>query len=265
MEKDNLNTQAHERLSELSTLIGKIETILKTSSKDKIWCKQRGNAFQYYKIGTGKKPARTYIRKKNIEIAKKGIQAEYYSNILPVLVSLNKSLKTFARHYDFQKIEKVYKKMPIAKQRLITPIFIDNETYAKQWQSKSYEHKLEQPDKTLITMKKEAVRSKSELIIANLLNTNGIPYHYEYPVQIYSDVILHPDFFCLNKRTCQEFYWEHCGKMDDPDYSKKLVRRLSLYARKNILPGKNLILTMETTDQPLNIKDLEKIISCFLF
>ena len=97
-----------------------------------------------------------------------------------------------------------------------------------------------------------------------MLNSKGIPYHYEVPVKISKEVTLHPDFFCLNKRTRQEFYWEHCGKMDDPDYSQKLVNRLAIYAQKDIIVGKNLILTMETQKQPLNIKVVEKVIAALL-
>ena len=75
---------------------------------------------------------------------------------------------------------------------------------------------------------------------------------------------LYPDFLCLNKRTRQEFYWEHCGMMDDFEYSGNLVTRLSIYAQKNIILGKNLILTMETRKQQLNTKDIEKVIEALL-
>ena len=52
--------------------------------------------------------------------------------------------------------------------------------------------------------------------------------------------------------------------MDDSAYSEKLVKRLAIYAQKNIFPGKNLILTMETQEQPLNIKDVKKVIDALL-
>lgn len=58
--------------------------------------------------------------------------------------------------------------------------------------------------------------------------------------------------------------WEHCGKMNDSEYSANLVKRLALYAQKNIIPGKNLILSMETLEQPLSTKDIENLIKTFL-
>ena len=264
MEKDFLHEQTQVRLKDYSELITKIETFLKTSSKDKIWCKQRNNSFQYYKIDHKKKDVRIYIRKKNIAIAKNAIQAEYYSKLLTVLKDNYNALKTFSSHYDFLKILNVYKRFPLAKQVLINPICIDDNLYATEWQAKDYERKKDQPEGNLVTLKNEKVRSKSEVIIANMLNTKGIPYHYEYPVQIKGDSIFHPDFLCLNKRTRQEFYWEHCGKMDDIEYSRSFVKRLSYYSQKNILPGKNLILTMETSDRPLNTKEIERVINSYL-
>ena len=52
--------------------------------------------------------------------------------------------------------------------------------------------------------------------------------------------------------------------MDDPEYAGDLARRLTLYAQKNIICGKNLILTMETLKNPLNTKDVERTIETFL-
>ena len=79
-----------------------------------------------------------------------------------------------------------------------------------------------------------------------------------------SSVTLYPDFLCLNTRTRQEFYWEHFGLMDDPDYSKKATGKLRLYTENGILPGRNLIITMETQTDPPSIRALEKLIEEFL-
>lgn len=264
MEKDNLHEEAQKRLEELSILIGKIESQLKTASKDKIWCQQKGKCMQYYKIDSHKNYARTYIHKKDIQIAKNAVFSEYYGAFLSVLKQNTRALKRFSAQYDFHKLVEVYKKLPYAKKLLVSPLIQDDESFASQWQSRNYEHKKEQPEENLVTLKNEHVRSKSEVIIANLLNAKKIPYHYEFPLELKDGYIIYPDFICLNKRTRQEFYWEHCGKMDDSEYSASLVKRLSLLAQKNILPGKNLILTMESTAQPLNTREVERIIETFL-
>ena len=54
------------------------------------------------------------------------------------------------------------------------------------------------------TYKGERVRSKSEMIIANELFRNNIPYKYELPIELENwnkKVTIYPDFTVLNKRT----------------------------------------------------------------
>lgn len=173
-------------------------------------------------------------------------------------------MNNFLVVYKPDNLEQIYKDLPQSRKQLVQPIFLDNETYARQWQSQKFERKKDQPDGTYQTIKAEAVRSKSEIIIANLLNEKKVPYHYEYPVPLSNGVIIHPDFFCLNKRTRQEFYWEHCGKMDDLEYTANLTQRFSEYSKCGIIPGKNLIITMETSKTPLETKAVERLIAAFL-
>ena len=52
--------------------------------------------------------------------------------------------------------------------------------------------------------------------------------------------------------------------MDDAEYATKSARKLRHYAENNIFLGRNLIITMETQDEPLNIKIIEKNILEFL-
>ena len=264
MKNDDFSLKIQEKYRENSFLIEKIERILEDKPYQKIWCRQQGKNFQYYIIKSGNKISRKYIRKKDLGIVTTEVQKEYYFRLLPLLKKHQKLFSTFLLQFNEEKLIDVYRKLPLAKRILIQPLFIDNETFAAQWQAKNYERKKEQPERNLVTAKGESVRSKSEVIIANMLNAKGVPYHYEFPVTVRSGLVLYPDFFCLNKRTRQEVYWEHCGMMDDPEYTSGLVKRLSLYSQKNIIPGKNLILTMETSELPLNTKEVEKMIAAFL-
>lgn len=92
----------------------------------------------------------------------------------------------------------------------------------------------------------------------------GVPYRYEYPIATTKWYEFHPDFYCLNIRTREEFAWEHCGMMDDPGYTSNLVSKLREYGEMGYWLGKNLILTFETISNPLNIKTLEKTIEKYL-
>ena len=120
-----------------------------------------------------------------------------------------------------------------------------------------------------LTARGERVRSKSEIIIADTLFRLKIPYRYEYPLNLKNTkgekLTLYPDFTCLNLRTRREFYWEHFGMMDNSEYSENVVQKLHLYEQNGIIPGKNLIITMETSTIPINTKQIELLAKSYLF
>ena len=58
-------------------------------------------------------------------------------------------------------------------------------------------------------------------------------------------------------------YWEHNGKMGDPDYVEKMVNRINLYNQAEIFQGDNLFLTFESEKTPFDIKTLDNIINRF--
>ena len=62
----------------------------------------------------------------------------------------------------------------------------------------------------------------------------------------------------------KKFAWEHFGMMDDPDYAARATEKLELYAENGFFPGKNLIITMETSAKPLSSKLLKSLIKTYL-
>jgi len=86
-----------------------------------------------------------------------------------------------------------------------------------------------------ITARGEAVRSKSEVIIANLLHSEKIDYHYESPLEIYG-VTKYPDFTIEDDDTGKKYYWEHCGMLGDVVYKRRWERKKAWYRDQQILP-----------------------------
>ena len=253
--------QLRQKQEEFLGLAKRMQEFIKNAPKERLRIRKKGTHYQYY---LEKNTKRTYIPKKNLETAKKLAQRDYYKKLLPGVIKNLKAMKLFFKDYNADKLEQSYSNLSAARRQLVQPIFLDNETYAQAWQAKNYERKKDAPDGSFLTLKNEQVRSKSEIIIANLLNSKKIPYHYEYPVKLSSGAIIYPDFFCLNKRTRQEFYWEHCGKMDDPDYTERMIQRIADYSKIGIIPGKNLILSFETGKTPLETKAVEGLIEAYL-
>ena len=171
-------------------------------------------------------------------------------------------------------VEALYEGLCKTRQVLIEPVTLSDEQYAERWKKKVLPSAGEgmpfsEDSQKYYTANGECVRSKSEVIIADALLRNGVPYCYEVPLKLkrigdVGKVTFHPDFLCLNVRTRGEFYWEHFGKMDDEDYKDNAVGKLNLYAENGFLPGRNLIITMESGVESLDTRVVEKMIKEFL-
>ena len=115
------------------------------------------------------------------------------------------------------------------------------------------------------TDKCEMVRSKSEVIMANILYQyrKDLLYKYERPLEVMMAgkvQTMHPDFTILNLHTGIICYWEHAGRMDDSRYANQFVQKMNLYLENDIFQGENLIVTYETMNFPLNIQNVKTII-----
>ena len=51
--------------------------------------------------------------------------------------------------------------------------------------------------------------------------------------------------------------------MDDPDYCQGALRKIRMYESFEIIPGKNLILTMEMSTIPLNLAVIKSMIEAY--
>lgn len=90
----------------------------------------------------------------------------------------------------------------------------------------------------------DMVRSKSEVIIANLLHERGIEFRYEKPLYATVEGTMYlPDFTLIWQG--EEIYWEHLGRLDLPDYRKKWEAK-ELWYHKHF-PGR-LLVTREGSD-----------------
>ena len=92
-------------------------------------------------------------------------------------------------------------------------------------------------EKNLIhrTARGELVRSKSEVIIANLLHANRVNYQYEAPLEVDS-LIKYPDFTIEDDDTGEMYYWEHLGMLSDYNYRQRWNKKLMWYREQGILP-----------------------------
>ena len=262
------------RIFELSNLLAIKQKALKAAPEGNLRISKSNGVVQYYHKSTSEKSGGHYILAKNKKLAQQLAQKEYDKKVLEAANQELKLLNRILHQYEQLQlrnkiVEKIFSNLTKLRQKLIKPVHLSDETFAAQWLASSYEKKsFAENTPKYATARGDFVRSKSENIIADTLYRMSIPYRYEFPLEVKTGdgrrIKLHPDFCCLNLRTRQEFYWEHFGMMDNSDYAEQAVGKLSLYAHNGFYIGKNLIITTETSKQPLSTKLVEKIIKEFL-
>ena len=266
--------QIEARITELEEVLKTKQFAVKKNPSGLVRIVRRGKSLLFYKRSSPSDAQGTYMPRSQEKLAHTLIQNDYDQKTIPAIEAEIKELKDFIKAYKEKGSDTVYQKLASTRREIVTPLTLDDEQYAAAWLKVEYRHKKFAEDAPpLFTDNNEQVRSKSEMIIANDLKAAGVPYRYEFPllldrnpeVEVDTDFChLHPDFYCLNLRTRQEFAWEHFGMMDDPDYAARATEKLGLYAENGFFPGKNLIITMETSAKPLSSKLLKSVIQTYL-
>ena len=108
-------------------------------------------------------------------------------------------------------------------------------------------------EKKLATLSEYFVRSKSEVIIANMLVSEEVPFVYEEPLYAPDGTMFLPDFTV--KFRGETYYWEHVGRLDLPDYRAHWEIKEKWYEKH--FPGR-LLITYEGKDLSIAAMDIIK-------
>lgn len=263
----NLYDVANRRYEELKKIEESKEASLDKAPTGKIHIINSNNHTQFYLRKDKTDTNGEYLAKS--DKTKIGIytQKAYDEKILKIVKEEIKVLNSFMRRSqnNVNMIQQVYSNYPDEVKKYVTPIDMSDEDFIKLWQSIPYEAIII-PEYIPVyeTKKKERVRSKSELNIANALYEKGIPYKYEYPLKLKNGVIIHPDFTILNVERRKVIYWEHRGMMDDKDYARNSVQKMKSYMQNGFFLGSELIITEETSTNPLGTNEIKAVISKYL-
>lgn len=135
---------------------------------------------------------------------------------------------------------------------------------AASWFEDAYESSAPFSERRIIkTIHGEMVRSKSECMIADSLFLSGLPYRYEWGRDFCGNVV-HPDFIIMHPVTGKFIIWEHLGLADYSDYLQENIKKLEIYAKAGFIAGKNLIITTESAEHPLDSDTVNLVIKRFL-
>ena len=261
------------RVSELKQLLTVKRKELRNAPEGFLRISKSNGVVQYYRRADAADKRGKYIPAKDKELAEQLAQKEYDKKIIRAaereIRLINYTLKSYNQLESKKQLaEKNADCLAPLRRALVKPVHLSDSEYAHRWQALPYKGKSFSPDApSYITARGERVRSKSENLIADTLYRLSIPYRYEFPQSLKNSagerLTIHPDFTCLDLRTRREFFWEHFGMMDNPEYSESAIRKLRLYEANGFLPGKNLIITTETSKLPVNSKQIERIAKAF--
>ena len=196
------------------------------------------------------------------------VEDDYCRKLLQKIQKQIHLLEKLQKEYQGE-LEEIYDSLHPGRKRLIEPMIKPVNTIIREFENITYVGKEfdASDDSAFYTIKGERVRSKSEVLIANELFRNGIPYHYELPIHLRSrdrTITIYPDFTALNKRTGRKYLLEHLGKMDDPEYNEITMLKLNTFEKNNILLGRDLILLHETKKIPLDTRVITSYINTYL-
>ena len=195
-----------------------------------------------------------YIPVNNKQLPRQLAQKEYNVRFLEEARFELDGLERERRRLLRRNANGTFERLPDCRKELVRPYILSDEEYAKAWQKQDIAWlEYRQEEKKYDTNRGDRVRSKSEALIANLIFDLGIPYHYEKGVRLRDGRIKYPDFTLLDVRHRKEIYWEHLGLIDDDMYRWDNLGKLNEYRRNGIYSLKNLIVTYESEQNPLDI------------
>lgn len=102
------------------------------------------------------------------------------------------------------------------------------------------------------------VRSRGEIVIAEVAHSLGIPFRYDQLITMEDGSSISPDFSFEDKYN-EEFYIEYCGMMDDSGYVRNHLIKRSRYERNGINEWNN-IRYIYSKDDSLNAVEIKHIL-----
>ncbi len=194
------NMELSKRKKALEEAIRNAKMYLETAPDGKIRATRSGWGKTHFYHGTKETgESGKYLRNEDFALIHALVQKEY-SELL--LKEAPKELKHINAILNLNKdipLESIYKKLNNNKIPFVKPYLIDDAVCRKIWEKESYNISTYKPEERIYPTKKgDIVRTKSEVMIADMYYELGIPYRYECELVLKNRMIKHPDFTILD-------------------------------------------------------------------
>lgn len=263
IDHNDFKKQLKAEIKELESMQRKLEKNLSKAPSGKLHVLQKKGRNPQYYLYQGRKQ-RHYLPKSKQKEAARLAQKEYDMALLELvnkrLISAYQMLEDY-----YVPISSIADEMIGAKRKLVTAIQQSDEEYVREWYESHPGCMNPFPiDSNSYSDRGEQMRSKSEKFIADIFQKYQIPYVYEPELVLKNGTTIYPDFLVLNVGLRKTYIYEHFGMMSDSAYVSKNCKKLFQYELEGYLPGKNLLLSMEASDESLDNRAVEKMIKEFL-
>lgn len=246
---------------QLEKQIHDLEIQLKKLPEGKLYCTRDGKSFKWYQH-TDKKDV--YLGKKKRHLAEMLAKKKYLTLLQEDLICEKRAIDFYLRHHKIRpwKSEQFSIEKP-QYQELLQQFFKPASLELQEWATSSYTQNINHPEHFIhSTPNGINVRSKSEALIAMILDNNQIPFRYECELKLDS-LTYYPDFTILHPVTKEIYYWEHFGMIDNVSYRQHAFQKLQTYCAHKIYPSIQLITTYETKEYPLTVETIEQIVNYY--
>ena len=185
----------------------------------------------------------------------------------PLLRKNIKAIKKVLSELSVYDPERLLDKWNRADTNLILPdsVFLPRQLNTGQWVADTlagrYRTNPSHPENLKFkTRQGRRVRSKSEVFWDDALLDVAAVFRYENALALKSGKVIYPDFTVLHPKEPRLVFIEHFGRMDDPRYAMRNMRKLQEYAENGWIPGRDVFFTMETKEQPLTSTQINAIL-----
>ena len=239
-----------------------IEERIRNAPDGRLKIEKANKSREYYLVVDGKK---IYLPKTAMEEIRALAQKGYDVRAVRVLRRWDARRKKIRKWMEEETLADIYESLSPVRRELVTPLVGSAEEFVEAWLQDEYEGLgFRENEPEFYAKDGTRVRSKSERDAVDEMVDHNVPYKYEKPLELRGYGLVCPDFRVLNRRTGQEFIWEHFGMMDDRSYAQDNIRKLEAYHYNGYFEGINFLCTFETRRTPFGAKDARRVIEQYL-
>ena len=266
--EETLHAEIHKEAELLSRYDHKFRTLDSFTGWNLRARTHNGQTYYSAKRNSNDGPAERYLGKQGHPTVQAIQQRYYLEHVIANLENNIAAMDKLAARYRTIDPNRLREHFPKAYQFNAPELFklagsIDEQVWAKATLQGDYCASESHPEHlTQIAADGHYVRSKSEVIITNILLSYDLPIRHEEE-GVFGGMPISPDFTIYSTKLQRKIIWEHFGLMNDSGYIRKYYNKMAAFAAAGFYPYINLITTFDDKDGNIDSRLIEKLVHEF--